>query len=162
MLNYVVLLAFIFICFLIGRAQERNHYKSIRRRELLHSKIPAITLPKLPASWDVDVKTKATNKANSIVVSGSVMISQDYFKAVMAGLKSILGGRLNGYETLLDRARREAILRMKETARKQGYNTIIGVRFETSSIAGGNRIAGVEVIAYGTAINVVSNQSISM
>ncbi|MFT6733724.1 MAG: hypothetical protein ACJAS9_001914 [Polaribacter sp.] len=38
----------------------------------------------------------------------------DYFKRFLAGLRNIFGGRVVTYESLVDRARREAILRMKE------------------------------------------------
>jgi uncharacterized protein YbjQ (UPF0145 family) len=48
-------------------------------------------------------------------VSGSVVVSVDYFKRFLAGLRTLVGGRVTSYETLLDRARREAILRCKET-----------------------------------------------
>ena len=54
----------------------------------------------------------------------------------------------------MERGRREAILRMKEDARKAGYDAVINVRLETSRLADadGARTAGVEVIAYGTGL----------
>jgi hypothetical protein len=56
------------------------------------------------------------------------------------------------YETLLDRARREAVLRLKESC--PGAVQIINLRIETSSISKGskNQIGCVEVLAYATAI----------
>ena len=82
------------------------------------------------------------------------MISVDYFKAVLAGLRNFFGGRVTSYETLLDRARREAILRMKESASAYKAQMIFNVKLETSSISKGprNAIGSVEVLAYGTAI----------
>ena len=41
------------------------------------------------------------------------MVSVDYFKRFLAGLRMIFGGRVSSYESLLDRARREALLRMR-------------------------------------------------
>ncbi len=54
--------------------------------------------------------------------------------------------------TILDRSRREAILRMKEEAR--GMDIIINLRITTSSISKGakNTIGSIETLAYGTAI----------
>ena len=80
------------------------------------------------------------------------MVSVDYFKQILAGLRNLFGGTIQSYETLLDRARREAVLRMKERCPKA--DQILNLRIETSSISkgGGERIGSVEVLAYGTAI----------
>jgi len=57
---------------------------------------------------------------------------------------------------MLDRARREAVLRLKADAMERGYNAVVGVRLETSRMANGRRngqgIAGLEVLAYGTGL----------
>ena len=86
------------------------------------------------------------------LVTGNAVISVDYFKRVAAGLRKLFGGNLTTYETLVDRARREAILRLKESC--QGATQIINLRIETSSISQGksNQIGSVEVLAYATAI----------
>ena len=89
------------------------------------------------------------------LVSGSVVVSADYFKRFVAGLRMLIGGRLNTYESLLDRARREAILRMREQAKALGATQIFNVKLETMTIGGRNPKGGVaclEVLAYGTAI----------
>lgn len=90
------------------------------------------------------------------MVSGNVVVSLDYFKRVIAGLRSIIGGRIKTYEPLLDRARREAVLRMTESARSQGFDAIFNVRLETSRLANARRdgagIAGIEMLAFGTAV----------
>ena len=61
---------------------------------------------------------------------------------------------MKSYESLVDRARREAILRMKEQAIERGAILVTSVRIETSSISKGQRqtIGSIEVLAYGTAI----------
>ncbi|TDC48993.1 heavy metal-binding domain-containing protein, partial [Actinomadura sp. KC345] len=47
----------------------------------------------------------------------------------------------------LSAARREAVDRLREEARRMGANTVVGMRFDTAAIGG-----GVEVCAYGTAV----------
>jgi uncharacterized protein YbjQ (UPF0145 family) len=77
------------------------------------------------------------------------------FKRFSAKIHSFFGGRLSVYESLLDRARREALLRMRERALLSGATMIFGVRLEVTSINNGNPnrgTTGVEMIAYGTAI----------
>ena len=90
--------------------------------------------------------------ARCSLVSGSVVISVDYFKRILAGLRNIFGGNVQSYETLVDRARREAVLRMKESCPDADY--VLNLRLETSSIFKGKRkqVGSVEVLAYGTAV----------
>jgi uncharacterized protein YbjQ (UPF0145 family) len=91
-----------------------------------------------------------------VLVTGSVVVSVDYFKRFLAGLRGLVGGEVKSYGTLLDRARREAVLRMKEEAIRKGYDAIVNVRLETSRLASGRRdgkgTAGVEMLAFGTAV----------
>jgi uncharacterized protein YbjQ (UPF0145 family) len=91
-------------------------------------------------------------------VGGSVVVGEDYFNSMLAVLQKLVGGRLKSYETLLDRARREAVLRMKEEARQQGASMVVNVKFQTFSIPGRNpnSLRAVEVLAYGTALGPVS------
>lgn len=128
-----------------GRYAESNHYKSIIKREKQLNSIPAIAT-RIPPIRRQDL--------NSQLVAGNVVISIDYFKRFIAGLRNIFGGRVTSYETLLDRARREAILRMKEEAQKLNAEFVFNIKLETSSIhkGRGNSIGSVEVLAYGTAL----------
>ena len=68
----------------------------------------------------------------------------------------LFGGRVKSYESLLDRARREALLRMKEEAVARGYAAVINVRLETTRMASSRRkgkaTAGVEILAFGTGL----------
>jgi len=51
----------------------------------------------------------------------------------------------------MERARREAMLRLKHDARRQGAKLVICVRFETTTISTG-WAASIEVFAFGTAL----------
>ncbi|MCI5168030.1 MAG: YbjQ family protein [Candidatus Electrothrix sp. GM3_4] len=66
------------------------------------------------------------------VVSGSTVRAKHAGRDIMAGLRNIFGGNVRSYETLVDRARREAVLRMKESCPKA--DQIINLRLETSSV----------------------------
>ena len=87
------------------------------------------------------------------LVCGNAVISVDYFKPFAAGLRGIIGGRIGSYESLFERARREAMLRMKIEARRHGGNIVLNVKFETTRIysGGGRGAISVEALAYGTA-----------
>ena len=133
--------------YLIGSAVERSHYREIRIRESRSRRFPTVNLRTPPKSWNI---------VGAEMVTGNVVISIDYFKRFLAGLRMLVGGRVTSYESLLDRGRREAILRLKEAAFERGYNAVINVRLETSRLASSNRkgegTAGVEILAFGTAV----------
>lgn len=139
------------VTYFIGNFLEKKHFKSIRQREAKALGYPVVSFDTMPDDWNV-------NSAH--LVSGSVVISLDYFKRVIAGLRALIGGRVKTYEPLLDRARREAILRMTEEAQSEGYDAIFNVRLETSRLANARRdgqgVAGIEMLAYGTAVKFVS------
>jgi uncharacterized protein YbjQ (UPF0145 family) len=147
LINLGFFLVLLVVTYLIGSQVERAHYRSIRRREARWSRLAAVTFRQVPKGWDV---------LESAMVSGSIVVSLDYFKRFLASLRNLIGGRVSSYETLLDRARREAILRMKKRALDQGYHAVINVRLETSRLASSGRqgkgTAGVEVLAFGTGL----------
>ena len=133
--------------YFIGSAVERLHYREIRIRESRSRRFPTVNFRTSPKTWSV---------VGGEMVTGNVVVSIDYFKRFLAGLRMLFGGRVASYESLLDRARREAILRMKEDAFERGYNAVLNVRIETSRLASSNRkgegTAGVEILAFGTAV----------
>ena len=142
----LVVFALLFVVgYVAGRWNEGRHYASIRRREVELAGV-------LVFSTRFPPDTMA--QARSRLVSGSAVISDDYFKNAMGGLYNVFGGRMRSYESLIDRARREAVLRMKREARNLGAETIINVKFQTFAIGGrnANSIRGVELLAYGTAL----------
>lgn len=130
--------------FFTGRIAEARHYRSILEREEALRSILLVASRHLPDD----------TRGHTALVSGSVVVSVDYFKRFLAGLRNFFGGRVTSYETLLDRARREAILRMKQQADDHGAHMVFNIKFETSSISKGARdaIGSVEVLAYGTAL----------
>jgi len=137
----------IFVGYITGTLVEASHYESIKKREGDLLGLPAVS------SKEIEEKEEILEAE---LVSGSVVISLDHFKRFLASLRNIVGGRIKSYETLLDRGRREAILRMKEQAKQRGADIILNMRLQTSSIGVVTRKKGgvgcFEVFAYGTAI----------
>ena len=128
-----------------GRANEKRHYRSIQEREAQLRDVLVFNERRVPPNFQV---------AQATFVAGSVVIAEDYFKRVASALKSLVGGKLTAYESLLDRGRREAILRMKQEAKQRGARMVFNVRLETAQIAGErpNEMFAAEFIAYGTAL----------
>ena len=143
--SLTIFLVLVALGFVFGKLAESRHYRSIHAREEILVRLPT-TSCKNPMGNNSPI-------IHAELVHGHVVISVDYFKQILAGLRSLFGGTIQSYETLLDRARREAMLRMKE--RCPTADQILNLRIETSSISkgeNGDRIGSVEVLAYGTAI----------
>lgn len=145
--EFAIPLILIVFAYFVGSALEKRHFASIIEREKALREFPVLTFENLPDDWTV---------ASSEMVAGSIVVSLDYFKRIIAGLRGLIGGRVKTYEPLLERARREAVLRMVEEAQALGYHAVVNVRLETSRLANSTRdgkgTAGVEMLAFGTAL----------
>ena len=141
----IIFLLLLLLGYGFGRRAERKHYQSIFAREDSMRDL-VITTDRLPPA---EHSHRTTD-----LVTGNVVISVDYFKTVTASLRNLVGGNIRAYESLLDRARREALLRMQEQAREKQAVAIINAKFETSRISGnaGQGLGSIEVLAYGTAL----------
>lgn len=84
------------------------------------------------------------------IVQGSTVRAKHAGKDIMAGLKNLIGGELEGYTELLQESREEATNRMIKQAHDLGANAIINIRYATSAITQGAS----ELFAYGTAVKV--------
>ncbi|MFZ1416906.1 MAG: heavy metal-binding domain-containing protein [Burkholderiaceae bacterium] len=141
LIKLIIFVSMMLLGFFFGRRAERKHYQSILAREeaLRHILLTSVKEP--PAELQ-----------NAQLVMGSVVVASDYFKQFVAWLRSLFGGHVTSFESLLDRARREAILRMKENTQKQGANIICNVKFTTASInKDASSSSTVEAMAFGTA-----------
>ena len=144
-------LIFIAVLLVVGYAfgsiGQIRHYDSIRKREEKYRDILLFNEKKPPEDF---------RGRPYMLVSGSVVMGCDYFRMILANLKMLVGGQVSSFETMLDRGRREAILRMKAEARSMGAKAIFNVRMETStlSFARGSKNGGLacmELLVYGTA-----------
>ncbi|MDL2336114.1 MAG: heavy metal-binding domain-containing protein [Chloroflexota bacterium] len=86
-------------------------------------------------------------------VFGLVVRSRGLGGNIMAGLRSLGGGEIHEYTSLLEDARRQAIDRMVQNATMMGANAVISMRFDSSELAGTMS----EIVAYGTAVVVAQD-----
>lgn len=141
MYQIIFFLIFIACGFIFGQLAEKRHYKSIIKREQQTNRLPVVASKYPPKNTPYRQE----------LVAGSVVIASDYFKSFTASLINIFGGRVTPFESLLDRGRREAILRMKHEAHSLHADFIFNFKLETTRIATG-RVGAIEVLAYGTAL----------
>lgn len=82
------------------------------------------------------------------IAKGTVVYSKNFGKDFMAGMKTLVGGEIEGYTEMLNTARQIAVKRMVEEAEQMGADAIVNMRYGSSSVMQG----AAEVIAYGTAV----------
>lgn len=145
MFDLILLLVLLVVGYVFGQIIETRHYRSIRRREAQLRNL-LIVPSRFPPMY--------VNPPQTRLVSGVTVISVDFFKVFVAGLRKLVGGRMRSYESLVDRARREAVLRMKAEAAALGATMVFNVKFEAAPLYKGRRgaIQSIEGLAYGTAI----------
>lgn len=85
------------------------------------------------------------------VVRGNTVRAKHVGRDIMANLKGIVGGEIEGYTELLAEARDEATRRMLLDAEAVGADAVVSVRFVTSMVAQSMS----EMLAYGTAVKLV-------
>lgn len=145
LLPIAIPLLFVLVGWISGHMVEKNHYASIRQREGAMVLVPVVNFKTLPDNRRVGSATLA---------EGSIVISIDAFKKILLAFRMFFGGESAAMSSLLDRARREALLRMREA--HPNADLFINFRFEYSTISGGskngNSVKCVEVLAYSTAI----------
>jgi uncharacterized protein YbjQ (UPF0145 family) len=81
-------------------------------------------------------------------VFGVVVRSRGLGGNIMAGLRSIAGGEITEYTSLVEDTRRQAIDRLVMNAKLMGADAVVMMRFDSGSI--GDTMN--EVVAYGTAV----------
>ncbi len=136
----------LFLGLTVGTTVDRMHRKNLTKRELELSDMVVTDLKTFPGGADAN--------SHGTLVMGQVVIGSDYLKTFLAQLRNIFGGEVGSFVSLMERARREALLRMLQEAQDRGYDAVCNVRFETSNIGasmGRRGMAMVEVFVYGTA-----------
>ena len=82
------------------------------------------------------------------IVKGCTVQSRNIGHDIGASLKTIIGGEIQGYTEIIEKAREIAQDRMINEARNIGADAVINARFATSSVMQGAS----EILMYGTAV----------
>ncbi len=83
------------------------------------------------------------------IVSGETVIGANIFRDLFAGIRDIVGGRSGSYESVLRKAKEEALREMTLSAQELGANAVVGVDLDYETVNG----TMLMVTASGTAVN---------
>lgn len=126
---------------------ERLHLRSISAREIPLKNI-LVTTSKRPPPDEPEGCT---------LLVGSVVVAHDYFRTLIIAIRRLIGGNIKPYERLVQRGRREALVRLKEEADLLGIDKVINIRFDTTTVSG-RFLHAIETIAYGTGIKTINKR----
>ncbi len=126
----------------IGRFTEQAHLRRLDAAEAALSHIAVTNTKTAPPGMTV---------VSDPFVIGEAVIGSDYLKTALASLRAIVGGEIRSFQKLLERGRREAIVRMLREADARGATSVINVRVERAEM-GSAQLPAAEIIATGTAI----------
>ena len=134
------LITLLILGFITGSIAERRHLKDLAMRE---NAVSAIALTNI----------SNTDSGRGELVTGSTVIAYDFYRRIAILFRKLIGGRFRMHEKMMERARREAVLRMVESAQSQGAKAVHNIRIVTSNLGNSDKGAGgCEVLAYGTAV----------
>ncbi len=132
---------------LVGNWHQKKIIKRLLEREAA-----------LPRDNLSTMKTTLSGKdiIGSQLLMANVVSAPSHWQLFLAGIKSIFGGNIKHLDLMLDWGRSEALQRLREQASELGYDDVINLRMETSTISmnkGGQQKGGsIEILAYGTGI----------
>lgn len=132
--GFLFLLFFLGLGLFVGRAVERAHFRSLEQRESECGDFVVTQLASFPGI--------APDGLEPTAFFAEAVIASDYLKNFLAGFRNLIGGEVASYSSMLERARREALLRIIDQAREAGYNAVCNVRFQAADVGGANVASG--------------------
>lgn len=117
-----------------GWINERRHLKSLEEREGQSIMVVVSQVKSFPGS--------EPQGSPPAMVFAETVIASDYLKTFFATLRGIFGGEVRSYQKIMDRARRETLLRLIADAEDQGFNALCNVRLDTADVGGGTMTRG--------------------
>jgi uncharacterized protein YbjQ (UPF0145 family) len=88
------------------------------------------------------------------IVRGIVVRSPSIRQGVLGGLRQIIGGNIERYAEVCEKAREEAFERMVRHAEQMDADAVIAMRYDATEFLTG----ATEVLAYGTAVKLGPNR----
>jgi len=88
------------------------------------------------------------------MVRGLVVRSPSISQGFCGAIALKLGGSISAYKSMCEKARLDAYNEMLENARSAGANAIIGLRYDSSALAGKEGESATEVLCYGTGVTI--------
>ncbi|MCU0961092.1 MAG: YbjQ family protein [Pirellulaceae bacterium] len=133
-LSAIFTLVLLALGYFAGGYHERQHIASLEAREAALRHMVVTQLRSYPGWVPGDAPPR--------LIVAEAVIGSDFLKTFLASLRYLIGGEVRSFRSLLDRARREATLRVLEEAHAAGYNAICNLRLDSADIGGNAATSG--------------------
>lgn len=149
----VIPAAVLLAAWIIGNLITAHHEESLKRRQedVAHIRV-------------TNMKTLIDSVAGDrppALITGEVTMGIDHFRGFLGKLKNIFGGEVRSYQTTLDRARREVVMRLIEEAHKLGYDAVANMRIDFADISGNatrsQKASSVSILGSATAYHAATS-----
>lgn len=128
----------------VARLSSWRHARRLRARENAAGRPLVCTTDRAPAGY-----------GNPRLVMAGIVNSHAAVRALSVLVPKLFGGRINVLDRMARRARREALLRLEDSAVAQGADVIVGLRMISrgAGFRADDSGLSVEVVVYGTALS---------
>jgi uncharacterized protein YbjQ (UPF0145 family) len=113
---------------LIGRTVERRHLAQLQAAESARGDFLVTQSKSFPHA--------APSDAPPALLAAEVVIASDYLKTFLSAWRNLFGGEMRSFSLMVDRAKREALVRLVDQAQAAGYNGLCNVRIDTVDLGG--------------------------
>ena len=129
---------------------EKSHQDAISRRMVSREKAGKEILNTINGGYRGDVSSSGLVHANGV-------FGPSHWQLLIAFFNNLVGGSVTSFQQVISAGRAEVMQRLREQAEAQGWDEVINVRIDTSSMTpqsqnNKNTVRGVEIFAYGTGI----------
>ena len=140
--------------YLVGKVYQKKIMKALTIQEKSTESVQDLT-----EMLSIQRKLKMMEAKSSQLIYSSIVVGPSWGQVALMGLKSLFGGRLVSYDHILAYGRRRVILDLKQQAKAMGFQAIVNLRLETSTIGSmattGGKNSGtssLEICAYATGL----------
>ena len=141
LMPFLVPLVFVALLGLWGRQREKSHLADLDRRSAQVAGFLVVDTASIPPG---------VSASRAWLVEGSAVVGAHRGKLFKSQIRNIIGGEQKSLSATNEAARREAQLRMIESAKANGAGAIVNMRINHSAVSSGTQIA-TEVLVTGTA-----------
>jgi len=129
---------------------EKSHQDAISRRMVSREKAGKEMLNTVNGGYRGDVSSSGLVHANGV-------FGPSHWQLLIAFFNNLVGGSVTSFQQVISAGRAEVMQRLREQAEAQGWDEVINVRIDTSSMTPQSQnnkktVRGVEIFAYGTGI----------
>jgi uncharacterized protein YbjQ (UPF0145 family) len=145
---FVIPIVLFLFSMLVGNYLQRRNNEKLEERRMSRQ---------WPTLTNLESDSQGREVQSGGLVQANVVIAPSIFHRWVAKWQQLIGGRLVTLAPVVEYAREEAKQRLREAAAEAGWDAVLNLRMETSTIARGDArneksMAATEILCFGTGV----------